>query len=373
MAFTGKAQQWLFSALDSLTYPDSWLSGRFSDFDLWCAHARSCLSEALGLLPAPVPFDVEILSEEDRGSYTATLLAFCVDTAYQTQAYLLMPHGRGPFPAIVALHDHGAFFLWGKEKLVCSPLAHHPALAEHVSRHYGGRFIADELAKRGYAVIAVDQWLWGEKRVSDIPGADKLDLNTRDGVLAYNALAADLERQISFAMIFAGRSMPGQMLFADRRALDLLLQDKRVDAERVACIGLSMGGFRSIHLAAMDDRIRAAVEIGWMCALTSYLRYHDHLYRWPNIIGLCTPGLARHLDFPDVASLICPRPLLMMAGRLDELYPTVSVQEAFAKIEAVYRSQGVSDRVEGRWYDVPHCFDVSMQEHAFGWLDRWLS
>lgn len=372
MPFSAHAQRWLVSALEGLTFPDSWLSGRFDDPQAWRAHARARVEEELGLLPPPVPFDVEVLAEEDRGSYTATLFTFQVDAAYRTEAYLLMPHGRGPFPAVVALHDHGAFFLWGKEKLVRSPKAQHPALAEHVRRHYGDRFVADELAQRGYAVIVIDQWLWGEKRVPDVAGAERLDLSTYEGALAYNGLAAELERQISFAMLFAGRTMPGQMLFADRRALDLLLQDERVDAGRLACLGLSMGGFRSIHLAAMDERIRAAVEVGWMCALASYLRHHDHLYRWPNVIGLCTPGLVRHLDFPDLASLICPRPLLLMAGRQDTLYPIASVQEAFDKIEAVYRSQGAAERVQARWYDVPHCFDVPMQEEAFAWLDRWL-
>jgi dienelactone hydrolase len=372
MAFTGSAQQWLLSALDSLTFPESWLSGRFADFGLWHACASARLAEVLGPLPAPVPFDVQVLREEDRGSHTATLLSFRVDAAYRTEAYLLMPHGPGPFPAVLALHDHGAFYLWGKEKLISRPLARHPALAEHVARYYGGRFVGDELAQRGYAVMAIDQWLWGEKRVPNVPGAAQLDLSSYEGASTYNVLAAELERQISFAMIFAGHSLPGQMLFADRRALDLLLKDRRVDPKRIGCLGLSVGGFRSIHLAAMDARVQAAVEIGWMCGLASYLRNHDHLYRWPNVIGLCAPGMTRYLDFPDVASLICPRPLLMMAGRQDTLYPLSSVEEAFAKIQAVYDSQGAAERVEAHWYEVPHCFDVPMQEYAFGWLDRWL-
>jgi predicted esterase len=89
-------------------------------------------------------------------------------------------------------------------------------------------------------------------------------------------------------------------------------------------------------------------------------------------MGLCVPGLARHLDFPDVASLACPRPLLVIAGRQDTLFPIEAVEEAFAKIRAVYASQDALERVETRWYDAPHRFDVPMQEFAFAWLDRWL-
>jgi dienelactone hydrolase len=365
------ARGWIDAAFGAPTYPDSWLSGRFDDFGRWRAHARARLGETLGLQPAEVPFDVEVLAEEDRGAYRSTRLRFSVDAAFRTEAYLLVPHGDGPFPAVAALHDHGGFYLWGKEKLVRSPVADHPALAEH-RRHYGGRFIGDDLARRGYAVIAVDQWLWGEQRVPDVPGAAELDLSTYEGVAAYHRLFPDFERQIHFALIYSGSSHPGRMLAADRRALDLLLDDRRIDRQRVGCVGLSVGGFRSFHLAAMDDRVQAAVVVSWMCALATYLRQHDHLYERPNGMGLCAPGLARHLDFPDIASLACPRPLLVIAGRQDTLFPIGAVEEAFDKMRAVYASQDALERLETRWYDAPHRFDVPMQEFAFAWLDRWL-
>ena len=372
MPFAENAQLWLTRALDSLSYPDSWLSGRFTDFDAWRAHARGVLQNALGKPPSAVPLDVRVQREEDRGTYTATLLDFRVDSAYRTEAYLLVPHGKGPFPTVIALHDHGAFFAWGKEKLVSSPDSEHPSLREHVSRHYGGRFVADELAKRGYLVLSIDEWLWGMKRVGDVPGAADLDLSTEQGISRYHRLVPELERQMTFALLFAGETMPGHLLYADRRSLDLLWQDSRVDRSRVACIGLSVGGFRTLHLAAIDERIQAAVEIGWMCSLASYLRDHDHLYRWPNTIGMCTPNMARHLDIPDLVAMACPKPYLLMAGRQDALYPLGSVEEAFGKIRATYESQGVPERVETRWYDVPHCFDVPMQEYAYDWLDRSL-
>jgi len=313
-----------------------------------------------------------VLGEEDRGTYTATLLTFQVDSAYRTEAYLLAPHGAGPFPAVVALHDHGAFFLWGKEKLVSSPDSGHSSLKEHVERHYGGRFVADELARQGCVVLSIDQWLWGRKRVPDVPGAAELDLTTAEGVAKYHSLVPELERQVTFALLFAGETMPGHLLHADRRSLDLLWQDPRVDRSRVACMGLSLGGFRAVHLAAMDDRIAAAMEIGWMCCVGSYLAQHDHLYRWPNTIGMCTPSMTRHLDIPDLVTMACPKPYLLMAGRKDPLYPLRSVQDAFRKIQAVYASQGALQQVATRWYDVPHCFDRTMQDEAFAWLRQAL-
>src|SRR5207248_10244908 len=79
-------------------------------------------------------------------------------------AYVLIPKGlTRPAPAIVALHDHGGFYFWGKEKIV-EVEDEHPSLAEFKRRGYSGRSIASELARRGYVVIVIDMFYWGERR-----------------------------------------------------------------------------------------------------------------------------------------------------------------------------------------------------------------
>ena len=70
-------------------------------------------------------------------------------------AYLLVPKGTGPFPAIIALHDHGGFYLWGREKLLDND-DEHPVMTDFKKRFYGGRSIAVDLARQGYVVLAYD-------------------------------------------------------------------------------------------------------------------------------------------------------------------------------------------------------------------------
>ena len=81
-------------------------------------------------------------------------------------AYVLVPKGPrpAPAPAIVALHDHGGFYLWGKEKLVEID-DEHPVLTEFKQRYYGGRSIATDLARQGYVVVVIDMFYWGERRM----------------------------------------------------------------------------------------------------------------------------------------------------------------------------------------------------------------
>ena len=71
------------------------------------------------------------------------------------------------------------------------------------------------------------------------------------------------------------------------------------------------------HLAALDDRIKAAVVVGWMASFPAQLERHVR-----NTIGhtKVVPGLYRHLDYPDVASLAMPTPLLVINGSKDGLF-----------------------------------------------------
>jgi hypothetical protein len=83
-------------------------------------------------------------------------------------------------------------------------------------------------------------------------------------------------------------------------------------------------------------------------------------------------GLQNSLDFPDVASIACPKPMMFLCGKQDKLFPLAAINEAYAKMRAVWESRQAGEKLETRIYDVPHLFNQSMQEDAFDWLDRQL-
>ena len=85
------------------------------------------------------------------------------------------------------------------------------------------------------------------------------------------------------------------------------------------------------------------------------------------------PGLREHLDYPDVASIACPKPLMVLdGGEKDKLFPVAGVDAAYARMHKVWDSRGAGDRLMTKRWDVGHVFNVEMQEEAFAWLDRWL-
>ena len=142
-----------------------------------------------------------------------------------------------------------------------------------------------------------------------------------------------------------------------------------VDPKRLGCVGLSVGGYRSFLLAALDERIKAAVDVGWMTSFASQIKEHVI-----HTVGLSfhINGLYRYLDFPDLSALIAPRAVLVINGSQDGLFALDGTKAAFDTIARCYAKAGVSERQRCRLYDAPHEFNLDMQAEAWEWLRQWL-
>jgi hypothetical protein len=81
------------------------------------------------------------------------------------------------------------------------------------------------------------------------------------------------------------------------------------------------------------------------------------------------PGLRNALDYPDVASIACPKPMLFFNGTEDPLFPVEGVEACYSKMRSVWEDQNAGDRLVTKLWPVPHVFNVEMQEEAFAWMD----
>lgn len=347
------------------------LRGEFTDVEEWRRLARGRLRELLHYRPEPCSLDPVTASKETRGDLVREEVAFSVSPGCRAPATVLKRRGlRGKLPALIALHDHGAFYLWGREKLVAKE-SEHPSLAAHKAQYYAGRSIAADLAEQGYLVVCMDMFYWGERRL--LLEADPPEWRERppgmeeSAVRAFNQRSSQMEQLVARTIHAAGFTWPGVMFHDDMRTVDYLLSRPDVDPERVGCVGLSVGGLRACHLAALDSRIRAAVAVGWMTSFPYQLRSHI-----VNTIGhsMVVPGLYGDLDYPDVALLAAPRPLLVINGSRDTLFHPEGVRAAFRRLRAGYRKAGNERALVTRLYDAPHEFNMTMQQEAWRFLDE---
>ena len=366
-AQTGSLHPLLRATADRSDLPLSFLQPNFRNLNAWKRKARKTALELLHYDPPTCPPDVEVVERVDCGEYIREKMYFNTTPDIRVPAYLLLPKG-GPErkPAVVALHDHGGFYVWGKEKIVETE-DENPMLADFKATYYSGRSVA----KRGYIVIAIDMFYWGERRMlmpDDPPVWFEREPMSAEDVAAFNRRSGANTWLTGVGLFEAGITWAGVMFVDDIRTVDYLVSRPDVDPDRIGCCGLSVGGFRSAHLAGLDPRIKAAVVVGWMST------YGDMLQSHLTSIGpmKIMPGLYQHMDLPDVVSMNCPGGLMVINGSKDGLFPTDGVNAAFEKIAKVYEKADVPERFEGVWYDGPHEFNSEMQDKAYAWLDRWL-
>jgi dienelactone hydrolase len=351
----------------------SFLKPGFRSLAKWQPRARARVFEQLMYTPAPFRPVAELVSKIDHPDYVREDLILQTTPDLRVPAFVLIPkNAKLPAPGVVALHDHGGFYLWGKEKILAAD-GEHPVLTAFRDRYYSGRSIAAELARQGYVVIAIDMFYWGDRRM--LYAADSAALRDRTLALtqadidAFHRRCSQNEQLVARSLLTAGISWPGVMMWDDLRTLDYLAHRPEVDPKRLACVGLSVGGYRSFLLAALEPRIRAAVAVGWMTSFPKQVRRHV-----VNTVGLTfhIPGLLHDLDFPDLAALAAPRALMVINGSRDGLFHPDGVKAAFAKIEAIYDKAKVRDRQSCKLYDAPHEFNAEMQPAAGEWLKRWV-
>ena len=340
---------------EELTYPLAWGNSDIKDYGVWNRTARDKVIELMLTPPKhSSSWAPEVVAEEKRDGYTARKVAFNLTDYSRVEAYVLTPDGDGPFPALVALHDHGGHYTIGKEKMI-RPFEVDAWVYDDADKWadnlYEGQYLGDYLAKNGYVVISVDALFWGDRGRKEGPDGSK-----------HANIAGN------FQML--GRNMSAWMNFEDMYTAEFLATLPKVDPERIGCIGLSMGAYRSWMLAALSPIIKAGVAVCWMT--TTDIQLSWEYGREQGGFANCLLGVRNYLDYPHVASLACPKPMFFLNGETDKLFPTVAVNKAFGEMRKVWESQGASDNLRTEIWDIGHQCHKKEQSECLKFLDKHL-
>jgi len=354
----------------------SYLARDWPDTEQWRIRGRAKMQELLGYDTVAAPLDPIVHETIQRPGYICRRVSYTIAPGRRTEAFVLVPDNLdGPAPTVIALHDHGGFYYFGKEKHTLTDNPPEP-LKRHIDRYYGGRTYADELVRLGFVVLCPDAFYFGSQRIDDasVSGRVKSEYpgmgsdDPRERITAFNSFASQMETLTAKTLFTAGTTWPGILFQGDRASVDYLLTLPEVDPGRIGCMGLSIGGFRSAHLFGLDPRIGAAVVAGWMTTYDSLL-FDDLLWHtWM----IYVPRQYGFLDLPDVVSLNAPRPLMVIDCLQDALFPIAGMNAAERKLAAVYGKMGAPGHFKCNYYDVPHSLDIRMQDDAIAWLERWL-
>ncbi len=345
------------SLIADLTFPMAWGNNDIKDFDLWKKTARQKVFDCMLMPPPPASddYNVNVLFEEQRDGYKARKIEIQLSRYYTVPAYVLIPDGKGPFPAVNLLHDHGAHFFIGKEKVI-RPLACEDSVvindANEWLKGYEDRFFGDYLAQHGYVVFSADAPIWGERGQQEGPRRDRYDM-------------------IAGNMMMYGIDLCAWMTYDDIAGTDYLATMPEVDASRIGCTGWSMGAYRTWMLSALSDRIKAGAAVCWMVTTDEQMSFK---YKRTENGGFanCIPGLRRWLDYPHIASIACPKPMLFINGTQDKLFPVAGVQKAFNIMHDTWKSQNAADKLETELWEMPHSCGIKSQDRVLQFFQKYL-
>lgn len=349
---------------------------QWRDLKAWRQAARTRYRECLMQPPSGGPPKASVQHHLEYDGLQIEHLNWQLPYGPPTEALFLKPKGaKGPLPAILALHDHGGNKYFGTRKITRISSDIHPVMRRHQERYYGGAAWANEIAKRGYAVLVHDTFTFASRRMraADLPeiikrGLVEVNPESEDEIQNYNRFAAEHEHLIAKSLFCAGTTWPGVFTADDQRALDYLCSRPDVDPKRVGCCGLSGGGLRTVYLTGLDERIRCACCVGMMTTWRDYLLNKCYTHTWMIYI----PGLPRYLDYPEILGLAAPKPILVLNNREDQLFTMPEMERADRILAEVYRKAGAAENYRASFYPGPHKFDLDMQAEAFKWFDERL-
>ncbi len=306
--------------------------------EAWRTRVRDRLDAWLAPAPEPVPLDLETTASVavPDGGYTRHRVVFDAEATMSVPAYLLVPDERHePGSAVLAIHGHGP----GKAD-VCDLVPEPGDAADEAERVQDDDVVpngdyAHQLAAAGHVVLAPDLRCFGERADWNPPDRYGCDTNLVHALMAgENPLAANL--------------------WDLARALDVLADHPLVDPTRIGVAGLSYGGTCALFLAAIDDRVAAAVVSGYFSSVVA-----SHRLPWNMCGSQVLPGMLGHLEHVDLGACIAPRPLLVESGIDDHLFPVAVARRSVDALRPVYRQLGAPD--DALVHDV---FDAGHQWHG---------
>ncbi|MAS92447.1 MAG: hypothetical protein CMO55_04555 [Verrucomicrobiales bacterium] len=294
---------------------------------------RRQLFEMLGLQPLPARSDLKakVTGTIERDGIVVENIQFQSRPGLYVTANFYRPaEQEGPLPTILYVCGHGRVKIDG---VSYGNKTHY--------QHHGTWF-----AKNGYTCLTIDTLQLGE-----IEGEHHGTHNL--GKWWWNA---------------RGYTPAGVEAWNCIRALDYLESREEVDKDKFGVTGRSGGGAYTYWVSALDDRVKVCAPVAGITSMQNHVvdgcieghcdcMFMVNTYRW---------------DFPLLASLIAPRPMLILNTDKDRIFPLDGVVDVYEKTRGVYEKLDALDHIGLSMYEGPHKDTQPLRVAAFHWFDRFL-
>ncbi|MBO5065747.1 MAG: acetylxylan esterase [Clostridia bacterium] len=293
------------------TVPRNAYDGK-SDFRFWQEENRKILKNLLGVsCPAEDrKLTVEFTKEHD--AFTEMRFVFQSEENEFVPCHLLVPkikYEEKP-PVMICLQGHstGMHISLGR--------AIFDEDVDTISN--GNRDFALQCVEKGFCAVTLEQRCFGE----------------RGGYPHTDCHSASLTAMLSGRTVLGGRVLDVSCL------IDVLEQSfgNVCNAEKVYIMGNSGGGTTSFYAAALELRIKAVMP---SCAFCTFI---DSIGSIRHCECNYVPGIAKYFDMAEIAGLIAPRPLVIVSGEKDNIFPIEFAKSEFSRLKKLYEASGEPEK-----------------------------
>lgn len=306
----------------------------------WKMKVKEKLIELLGDMPKEkVALNVRIEWEKEYDNFTEKRIVFDTEPETAVPCHLWIPkNAEKPCPVIICMQGHatGMHISMGRAKFEGD---------ENVISG-GDRDFARQIVNEGYVALILEQRAFGERR------SEKIDGHTTCNHPAMVAL-------------MLGRTLLGERIWDVSRAIDMLSEFDEIDINRIGCMGNSGGGTTTYYAACIDERIKIAMPSCSVCTFKSSIGAMHHC------VCNYVPNLAKYMDMGDMACMIAPRKLVVVARKNDPIFPLDGTTESYNTIEKIYKMEGCPNNCRLIVGDGEHRFYAEPAWKAFNEIADW--
>jgi len=284
------------------------------DVAAWQERSRPKVRELLGLPQIELPpLEAKILWRRKTELGTIEKVVFTCEPGAEAVAFLCLPREISkPVPAFICLQGHTS----GAHNSIAVDREDNAQEIE-VREDYD---FGLGCLRRGVAAFCLEQRAFGERRERHLER--RADHGCQDA--AMHAL-------------MLGRTLAGERVFDVERAIDYLATRPEIDLTRLGVMGNSGGGTVAIYAAALSSRLAYAMPSCCFCT------YRDSILSIRHCVDNYVPGLLTWAEMADVAGLLAPRPLVVVAGEQDAIFPIEATRRAFEALHRIYRAAGAEE------------------------------
>jgi len=271
---------------------------------------------------------------------TIEKVVFTAEPFADVPAYVCLPKGvKPPYTFMICLQGHSTG--------MHNSIAVQRDDEDKPHQVAGDRDFALGCLKRGIAALCIEQRSFGLRREQK-----------QQQVSPHGCHDATMHA------LMLGRTLIGERVHDVDRGIDYLATRGDADMRMIGVMGNSGGGTLSVFSAALLPRIAYAMPSCYFCT------FRDSIMSIYHCADNYIPGLLKYAEMADVMGLFAPKPVVIVAGAKDTIFPISATRKAFKDVQRIYRASGAGERChlvvgkEGHRFYADDAWPVMLKEIA---------